>query len=201
MAIIIIAAGNSSRLGQPKQLVHFQGEPLLLRQINLALSVSDNVYVVLGSQSEKFQSMLENMPVNVIDNENWQQGMGSSIACGFAQIGSVAAAMLLLVDQWRVTTDDLVLLVQSWQQQPDNIHACSWHNQEVGSEKENVSFGPPVVFPKAFFTKLIGLSGQIGAKPILNKYLDHVQFHQIRNAEYDLDTPSQLAAIKELEQQ
>ena len=80
--IIIPAAGSSSRLGQPKQLVEFEDETLIRRSTRIALEASDNVIVVTGCERDAVTKEIEDLPVFVVDNPEWELGMGKSIAVG-----------------------------------------------------------------------------------------------------------------------
>ena len=79
-AIVILAAGISSRLGSPKQLLEFDGKTLLQHAIDTALATGcPKVMVVLGARAEMLKPELANQPIQVLENKNWQEGMASSI--------------------------------------------------------------------------------------------------------------------------
>ena len=84
LSILILAAGNSSRLGYPKQLIEFEGKTLIERITETALMVSDNILIILGGNSELIIPKLErfNDTISMIFNPDWQQGMGTSIRIG-----------------------------------------------------------------------------------------------------------------------
>ncbi|WDE13101.1 nucleotidyltransferase family protein [Thalassomonas haliotis] len=197
LAVIVLAAGGSSRLGQPKQLVELAKESLIIRQCRHALALSEQVFCVLGCQAPLMSKQLSGLPVSEVSNENWQQGMSSSIAAGIAALPyDIDAAMILLVDQWQLAPAELQRLKQTWQSHPGNIvlaGASCQVNAESGAEK--VKKGPPVIFPKRYFPELLALTGEQGAKPILQKYQHRLKVLELPGAFIDLDTPQQLQQL------
>ena len=194
LAVLILAAGGSTRLGQAKQLVKFQDKPLITHQIEKALTISTDVYCVLGANFEAIYSQIKHLPINVIVNQDWQQGMSNSIACGTkALIGKYDAVLILLVDQWQLTKVDLQQLVKMGESYSDKIIV----SQSKTSHRQYQ--GPPVIFPKEFFADLSSLTGDNGAKAVIKKYPQQVRFCSLANAAADLDTPEQLKRLQELE--
>ncbi|OKY26281.1 MULTISPECIES: nucleotidyltransferase family protein [Thalassotalea] len=184
LAVIVLAAGSSSRLGQPKQLVEVQGNKLIARQCELALTLTNNVLVVVGCYAEKVSDAVNHLPVNVVNNPNWQQGMGSSIAAGINALPStVKGVMLLLVDQWQLTAADLALTKQTWQQASNSI---------ICARGKSGAFSPPIIFPRDYFKQLKHIPPDSGAKAIVNQHGDNVISLSLEAAFADLDTPEQL---------
>lgn len=190
---MILAAGCSSRLGKAKQLVEYDGLPLICRQIELALQYSTDVTVVLGYQSHEISIKIASYPVDIIVNEQWQKGLGSTISYAVSQRKDADYLMLMLVDQWQLTSSDLERLISTYQQAPSKIIASSWLNKQNNKQ----AFGPPVIFPARFFTKLIRLKGEQGAKPIISENLSEVVFVELPSAGADLDTPEQLELMSQ----
>ena len=190
LAIVIVAAGESARLGQAKQLVEYHGVSLIERQIQLALALTSHVYVVLGANKQAIKDNIAKLPVSVVENRDWQLGMGSSIASGVSAFnGAYEAVMILTSDQWRLTQSDLYQLVKVASENPESIVISQW------SANNTKQLGPPTIFPKAFFTKLIGLSGEQGAKTVIQEYKKLLNPVNIANASYDLDTPEDLEKL------
>jgi len=201
IALLLMAAGSSSRLGQPKQLVEISEvnhspQSLLRRQITLmndiCLSTNAKAYCVLGFQSKKLISHLANFPaakhLTLVDNSNWSKGLSYSIAKGVSAFGSdISAVVIFLVDQWQITADNLTSLIREWQQQPEKIHIAS-HNHRIS---------PPVIFPKAFFKELIKLTGDDGAKKVIKSNMKQVSLNEMASAFVDLDIPEQLKYLNE----
>ncbi|REL34738.1 nucleotidyltransferase family protein [Thalassotalea euphylliae] len=198
-AILILAAGNSSRLGEAKQLVQIDGEYLLIRQIKLALKLSNNVTVVIGHDAETYQELLATWPVNLVENSKWSTGMGSSIACGVGNIinaSNASGVLLMLVDQWQVTEQDIAKLMTAHSMGEQLATISCWNE----TDNSSVEFGPPVIFSQALFDQLSKLDGKQGAKFVLaklraqNKQL--VEQIELINAKADLDTPEQLRKLQ-----
>src|ERR1700722_15860828 len=83
IALILLAAGSSTRMGRPKQLLLYKNQSLLRRAAEQALKAGcDPVIVVLGSSAEQMKPELTNLPVQIIENPHWPQGMGTSIRAG-----------------------------------------------------------------------------------------------------------------------
>ena len=101
IAIIILAAGSSSRLGRPKQLLELNGKTLLQKSIETALNVSINVTVVLGANENLVRPTISGFPINIILNENWISGMSGSIQTGMSALknNEFQAVLIMLCDQ------------------------------------------------------------------------------------------------------
>ena len=182
---ILLAAGASTRLGHPKQLVTVDGEPLVARTARRLLTVADKVVVVTGAHHMEVLAALDGVPVRAIFNPRWQEGMSASIRQGVSGAALSAQSMLLmLVDQPHITGDDLTRLVTAWRQHPDRIAAADYGGV----------VGVPAIFPGAFRDKLLGLHGDRGAQPILMKATDITRV-EMPHAAFDLDTPADLGRI------
>lgn len=190
LAIIILAAGCSSRLGQAKQLVKIHGQSLIEKQCQNALSISSSVHCILGFESEQMAKPIKNLAVTQTVNNNWQQGLASSISVGINNLpDTIEAAMLLLVDQWQLNVDDLDILVRTWQQDKNQI-VCA-------SQENSLAFGPPVIFPSIFFNELSQLSQGSGAKHVINNHKEVTKLVNLPQAFVDLDTPEQLSQLQQ----
>ena len=190
VASILLAAGGSVRLGQPKQLVRLDGESLVRRAATLLSGLDVGpVVAVTGCRSPDVAAELKGLGTDVVFNRDWRQGMGSSIACGVRNIPEkVDGVLLLLCDQWRIDRADLSRLVRIWQTDISNICISEWR-------KENEVFtGPPVIFPRELIHELKNVCYEGGAKPLINAHR-HVTAVQLANAAYDLDTPQELEEL------
>jgi molybdenum cofactor cytidylyltransferase len=189
VAIIVLAAGRSTRLGQMKQLLPIDKTHLVNVQLELALKVTNKVYCVLGYQAERVQSCIEHLPITTIINHQWSNGMASSIAAGVRALTiDIKAVMIVLVDQWQLTSTDLIQHCISWQNNQDKIIVA----QNEASAELKASIGPPVIFPEYYFTELMQLTGEKGAKPMLDKYRGALLNVPLTTAFIDVDTPEQL---------
>lgn len=189
IGVLILAAGASTRLGQPKQLLRL-GEKTLLAQIcETALSIENQqVVVVLGANCEAIKPSVKHLPVEVVFNEKWVEGMGSSIACGMAHLPEkTEAVLLLLCDQPFVTPVFLEKLVEKWL-----TSDCSIVASQYGG-----SFGPPAIFHQKMFGELATLSGQQGAKKLMERHRSDLSLVDFPEGEMDIDTPEDLTHLQQ----
>ena len=187
-AAILLAAGPSSRLGQAKQLVRVDGESLVRRAARLVLSMDPvSLTVVTGFAADAVEQELNHLPAKLVYNNEWEQGMGSSIAWGFKNISEdVDGVLITLCDQWRLEGSDLFSLISTWLVDISRISVASWYE-----EKARV-YGPPALFPRYYIHELINLKGNEGARALIGQNLTNVQFIEMKNAAYDLDGPEDL---------
>ncbi len=185
--VLVLAAGTSSRLGQPKQLVQLGGRPALHIVVSNAIAVAGNaVTVVIGAKAKQLTYLLSQTPASVVVNKQWDEGVASSLRCGLAAVPpSAAAVMVMLGDQVCVTADDLKRLLAAWKDQ-ENIIAAASYAQAVGV---------PAVFPRAYCGELAELRGDEGARKLLRRNPDRVVRVPMPNAAIDLDTPADLQAL------
>jgi molybdenum cofactor cytidylyltransferase len=155
VAVLILAAGGSTRFGSPKQVALFQGQTLLQRCINSACEVFPNtVTVVLGAHYEKIVPAVTG--VQIVHNQLWQQGLGGSIAYGVKHIDSAAEAVfILLADQIYISAEHIRLMLEAFD--GHNIIAASYSGAR----------GVPAIFPRSCFEELGSLVGDVGAKKLL----------------------------------
>ncbi|KAA5540358.1 nucleotidyltransferase family protein [Adhaeribacter rhizoryzae] len=184
VGLILLAAGSSSRLGEPKQNLLYEGQPLLQRAIQTALASScEPVLVILGSNAEAFQASLNDLPVQTIFNPDWQEGMASSIRQGILALNQMApdldGAIIMVCDQPFVTTALLNDIVEQKRLHGHGIIACSYHN----------TLGTPALFDKQFFPELLALKGQEGAKKLLFRHAAVVTPITFPLGTFDIDTP------------
>jgi molybdenum cofactor cytidylyltransferase len=162
IAILILAAGGSSRMGKPKQLLPFGDDTLLTHAIRTAQKVDGtDFFVVIGAESETIEKSLNKLQVRTVVNSNWQEGIGSSIAIGIRKIGASAyrGALILLADQPAVDEAHLTKLLQAFDDNPTRIIATAY--------PKNV--GAPALFGHEHFHALMELSGDQGAQKILKQ--------------------------------
>src|SRR5687768_4378951 len=121
--VLVLAAGASTRLGQPKQLVQLGGRPALNIVLSTAVAVAGNaVTVVVGANASQLTYLLSHSPASSIVNKQWEEGIASSIRCGLAATpASAEAVMIVLGDQVCVTPDDLKRLLAAWKDQENVI--------------------------------------------------------------------------------
>ena len=182
--IVILAAGQSKRLGQPKQLIPFGGTALVVRVADAACRIKlYPVLVVLGAHAEKIQPYL-NMPgLKVVVNEEWEEGMASSIRKGLAAM-----------DQFYPHLDGIMFLVCD---QPHLDHQLIRDlielQDETGMPAAGCSYagilGTPALFHKSLFQELMQLKGDVGARKVLERMREDVGVMAFDHGAFDIDTP------------
>lgn len=192
LAAILVAAGPSSRLGQLKQLVCYEGEALVRRAAKLLLdTVTGPVVVVCGSQAKLVSGQIADLPVKVVTNPDWELGMGGSIAFGARFIPQFTDGIMVSVcDQWLLHREDLGRLREAWRASRSQIHASCWKEGEA-----HVS-GPPVIFPGRLQGELKGLEKTRGARQIIDRHIQIVEFVEMDSASRDLDRPEDLKLMQ-----
>lgn len=182
---VILAAGGSSRLGQPKQLLVLDGEPLLRRIARSAVETGASpVVVVLGAVLDPCRNALEGLDVRMVENPRWQDGMGTSVAAGVAALGNVDAAMLLVCDQPGITLAALRRLI------------AAFTGPHVIAARYAGTVGTPAIFPSTHFSALCELSGDTGARRLLRQNGGDVIVLDLPEAELDVDTEGDWAKIR-----
>ncbi|GAC1301058.1 MAG: hypothetical protein NVSMB24_03170 [Mucilaginibacter sp.] len=179
--LIILAAGASTRLGKPKQNLVYQNNTLLQRAIETALaSVCRPVLAILGANADVIRPTIEKLPVHILYNKNWHEGMASSVRLGMAELKkfepAVTSAILMVCDQPFISTSLLNELVHA--KEKKEIIACAY----------NDTIGAPVLFDAKYFDELSLLTGAEGAKKLLLKYQGHVHPKSFPLGGVDIDT-------------
>lgn len=187
--VLILAAGASSRLGQPKQLVKLGGRPVLHSVVAAATSLAGHaVTVIVGAHASELTRLLAHSPASVIVNRHWEEGIASSIRYGVGSLPAATEAVLILLgDQVAVTADDLKRLASAWKDQ-EGVIAAAAYQQHIGV---------PAIFPRICFSELAELRGDQGARKILERNSFRITRVPMPNAAVDLDTPEDLAALTE----
>ncbi|RKR84831.1 molybdenum cofactor cytidylyltransferase [Mucilaginibacter gracilis] len=180
--IIILAAGSSSRLGEPKQNLIYQGKTLLQHAVSAAIaSACRPVIVVLGANAQTIQSQIANQAIQIIHNPNWQQGMASSINAGISHLQktpNIQGAVIMLCDQPFANHTLINQLLQAHTQSGKGIVASLYNNTQ----------GVPAFFHQKYFHHLLALQGHQGAKKLLTAYADDIATVPFDKGAIDIDT-------------
>jgi molybdenum cofactor cytidylyltransferase len=192
LGIVLLAAGGSARLGQPKQLIPVGGEALVLRTARRLLCLEPaKLIVVTGCVSAAVAEELAGLPLQIVHNPGWQEGMGTSIALGVKHLPKkVSGVLIMLCDQWCVGQEDLKRLFEVWITDISAIVAVSWISNNTSV------FGPPTIFPRILFHELMCLTGDQGAKRLIEEYRSNSTFISMENASPDLDEPGDLQNLE-----
>ena len=187
-ALVLLAAGGSTRLGSPKQLLTHQGTSLLRRAAQTALATRCRpVVVVLGSHAEPLTAELTGLPVQILTHPTWSQGMGGSVRLGVAAALAAHpapnAVLLTLCDQPLILPDALERLLAAFDSaaRPDAIVAAAYLD----------TVGVPVLFGPAYFDALLTLAPDAGAKRLLQRHAAQVIPVPLPEAAVDIDTREQ----------
>ena len=194
VGIIVLAAGSSSRLGQPKQLLQFEEKSLLRRTIETAQK-SDcfPIIVVLGANFEKIKSEIKGLDCEIVFNTDWQTGMSSSIKIGVEKMlelaPEISAVIFSLCDQPFIKSEHFNKLVEKFVETKKPIVA-SFYNETIGV---------PALFAKEMFSGLSNLEGDKGAKEIIRKNPESVEKIFLPEAVIDIDTKADFEKLKNSE--
>ncbi|MGF7217897.1 molybdenum cofactor cytidylyltransferase [Spirosoma lacussanchae] len=189
VATLLLAAGSSSRLGQPKQLVQHEGQSLVRRMAGMALSVpTAPVVVVIGANADLVRAELTDVPVQTVVNADWSEGMGSSLRAGLTALADqpIDAFLVLLTDQPHVTPDLLRQLIRTRQETGKGIVACQYGEAD--------HLGVPALFDRRYLPVFRQLTGDAGARKLIRQYTDDCAIVPFALGAIDLDTPQDLAA-------
>jgi molybdenum cofactor cytidylyltransferase len=191
VAAIIVAAGSSSRLGQPKQLLLINGEPMLQRVIRMAREAGASpLLVVLGAHREIIESRIDLANATKVIHSGWQEGLGSSIRAGVQaaeeQALDASGLLLMICDQPRVTPGHLRRLIHAFDAQQ------GW--QAVASLYAGTR-GIPAIFPRSGIPDLKALHGDKGARGLLAQSSRPVIEIPLEGGEIDIDRPEDLAEL------
>lgn len=181
--LILLAAGASTRLGKPKQELLFEGQTLLQRATQAAVdSVCSPVVLVLSPNSDISLPESEDTAVITVQNQEWEEGMASSIRCGLNKLLAVepdiTSCIFMVCDQPYANQALLNKLVQVKNESGKSIVACGYKD----------TLGTPVLFDKTFFPELLALKGQEGAKKVIFKQNDAVASVTFSLGAIDIDT-------------
>ncbi|HVF30220.1 MAG TPA: nucleotidyltransferase family protein [Pyrinomonadaceae bacterium] len=181
---VILAAGSSSRMGQPKQALKVGDTSLLRRAVTAASGAGCSPLIVItGANAEASRSELAGLDVHEAWNSKWESGMGSSISAGINALleadPQVAAVMIMLCDQPYVTDEVIYRLISEHQSTGKPVVAS-----EYGG-----GFGVPALFHSSLFNELAGLDGASGAKPVIARHLSETHLVPFPGGEIDIDTP------------
>ena len=188
LGVVLLAAGGSSRMGRPKQLLRIEDEALVTRMARRLIELEPaSVLVVTGSAAQAVNDQLSGLPVQVVHNLRWEEGMAGSLAVGVKNLpAEIDGVLIMLCDQWRVGLEDLQELVQVWNADISQITAACWDD-----EGQQV-IGPPAIFPRALFEELTSLKGDRGARAVIENHRERASFVAMESACFDLDEPADL---------
>lgn len=190
IAVIVLAAGASTRLGRPKQNLVFQDQTLLERICNTAKALENSaVLVVIGANT----ALEAPSDTTVLINKEWQEGMASSICCAMQYLAvhkpAIEMVILTVCDQPFIHVELFKDMISVHEQTSLPIVACSYAD----------SIGTPVLFHHSLFAELLGLKGDKGAKQLVNKDKQRVGLVNFPLGSIDVDTEEDYVRLTQKE--
>ena len=181
VAAVVLAAGASRRLGRPKQLVRLGDETLLERTVRICHEAGCiPVVVVLGAAAATLCEQCDLSDVHVVVNDEWAQGMGTSIRAGARVLGSdIEGCLILTCDMPAVSAEHLQKLM---------------HVGDLAASAYAGRRGVPAYFPSATVGELLKLRGDEGARELLER----ARPVELAYGELDVDTTADLERMHEI---
>lgn len=183
-ALVLLAAGASRRLGEPKQLLRLDGETLVHRAARLGLATAPaQALLVLGAQAEATWAAVDGLDLQRVDCPDWDEGLGASLCAGLAAVSAGCdGALVLLCDQPALDAVHLQSLVASWRQDPTRAAASAYAGV----------LGVPALLPRAWFEPLFRNHGDRGARDLLRERAGDVKAIPAPALSADIDLPGDL---------
>ncbi len=190
---ILLAAGNSQRMGRNKLLLPFGGKPILQHAIDAAhFSSLSPLILVLGPESTAIRRAVDTRSALVIENPDPPSGYGSSLQTGLRALDAPCnGAMFLLGDQPLLRTDTIERLIAAFHREPERWIAPSWQGQR----------GNPVITPVAWFDRIFALAGDTGPRKHLRDPAANLKLVEVqdRGIVFDIDSPKDYTRLLTLE--
>lgn len=181
VAGVILAAGESKRLGQPKQLLDWKGKPFVRQVAETALaSKLSSLTVVTGAAAAEVSAALEGLPLRIVHNPDWAQGQSSSVRAGLAAVPpEAAAAIFMVVDQPQLP----VALLDSLMEE----HAAS--GAPIVATLADGQRSNPVLFARSTFPDFDSLQGDVGGRALFARHAVTWLSWLDASLAIDVDTP------------
>lgn len=190
--VILLAAGGSVRMGQPKQLLPWGKKTLIEHQVENLLNIDNPVVVILGNASDLVIKVLEKYNTEIVINENWETGLGSSVVSGIKHViekfPDSNGVMTALLDLPLISVQHYHNLLKNFQPGTGQI---------IISTSADGWKGVPAVFDKCYYDELKTLKGDEGAKNIIRKYMDKTISIDCGILLKDLDTQEDFQRLSE----
>lgn len=186
-ALVLLAAGGSRRLGQPKQLLRLHGETLVHRAARLGLATAPaEAIVVCGANADAVWNALAGLPLRKTMCTAWEDGLGASLATGLGALSpDIDGALVLLCDQPALEADHLLALRDAWRSDPTRAAASAYAGV----------LGVPALLPRRWFAPLAEGGHDHGARDLLRANAAHVKAIPAPPLADDIDTPEQALAV------
>jgi len=192
IGLILLAAGASCRMEKfPKQLLEFRGKTLLRNAAETALaSKCRPVCVVLGATIEKLQTEIADLPIEITFNQNWENGLSSSLQAGLQKVlelePEITAVCVMLADQPLITSTIINSLADVFERDKNPLVVCQYAE----------TIGVPVILARVLFGEIRRLNGDAGAKKIIQKHIASAAKLPVPEAALDIDFWEDYARLK-----
>ena len=195
VGVLILAAGNSSRMGSVKQLLPWENTTMMEHVVHQAeLSNADGVLVVLGANFDLIKGKMNFRKADFIENKNWRLGLGTSISCGLRYAllkwGGLDGLLVMLADQPLIDTSYLNLMMDKFETSKKGIIATKYKSR----------VGVPAIFSFRYFQELAELQDDFGAKNIIAKFKDDIFEMEGQGKTEDIDTLEDYKRVKNFNQ-
>jgi len=190
IGVVILAAGSSTRLGEPKQLLEYHHKNLLQTTIDAAInSVASTVVVVLGANADQISNEIDKSGTDVLINSEWEEGMASSVRNGLNELLFISpltdAVILMVCDQPYVSSELINDIINKQKETGKPIIACDYG--EI--------VGPPALFHRSLFHELMHLKGDVGARKVIQHHSEDVATILFTKGKIDIDTKEDYDAL------
>lgn len=179
VAVVILAAGASSRMHRPKALLPWPKESLIRHHLNLLKNLPVDIFICSGKHHQEISDELSENSATILFHENWEKGMGSSIAFSCGQLNNYESLLFMAVDQPLVSTAHLLKIIKT---------AADKKNHIIYSSNPEIQFSIPVLFPKSKYPDLKLLSNDKGAKKIVQESSKNIKVEVSALELLDMDT-------------
>ena len=195
IGIVILAAGESKRMGTPKQLLTFDNKMLINKAIDIAISTQlKSVVLVLGAFKVKIEANIIQDEISIVENINWNEGMASSVRVGLEKLieisPNIEGVVFMVCDQPFVTKEVIEELI--------NVQAETGF--EAAASHYNGKIGTPALLLKSHFNALFQLKGDTGARKILLENSEKVAIVDFDAGIFDIDTPEDYQNLSNAQQ-
>jgi molybdenum cofactor cytidylyltransferase len=190
LQIIVLAAGFSSRLGQPKALAGVHGVSLLRSTLELAATLKcAKIIAVVGRHTARHRAQARGIDVTFVTNSRRNQGLSSSVRRGIAEARYAPAVLFLPVDLGNLKSRELARLIRRWRAAPRGVIARRIGRTGAG----------PLVLPRRLYPRALRITGDVGLRDLIAQLpADSRVLVDMPSAASDIDTPHDLRAARRI---
>lgn len=185
---VILAAGQSKRLGRPKQLLDIGGRPVIRCVAEVAVRARlESVIVVLGSAADEAERALAGLDLQIVGNPDFATGQASSLRAGLRAVPATADAILFILGDQPTISSDVIDLVRA-------MYGAD--RSPIVQARYRGRPGHPVLFDRSLFAELADISGDQGARGVLRRHSADITYAEIdQDAPLDIDTEADYQTV------